>query len=452
MCYNCVLISNYLSPMKRILGVSTAKLLEDMTDAARFERLATLVLRKADTRFEAIIHLGINARGQPIAAPNDGFCQVPGSDPPQFLWVQHTIESRDSLRGKWLSEDDEEPGDLLKATREADKLRADFPTAQFIVILSTNQRLPTERKKNLANDIYTAAAKQGIEAIIWEQSRYRDFLDSHRDGQWFRKEFFGIEAEWLSEALLTSLSHKSLTEYAVRQFTPPENWVGRQLDERLSQRSGDELYTIKLILGESGHGKSAATYRFLHNHIAAGGYGLYIPESIVEAAISLEDALRQTLHQLYPSLLASEVDAIPSHLPRDTPFVIVVDDVNQSGNPSELLRKLVSWSRAPYLIVCPAWPRFWKPVKADEIKAKVDVMTIDRMPFEEAIEAVRRVAQAAGRNVTVIDARRIAGRLRCDSLLIGTFGLLLSRNTEAEMSYLADNVVETYIEQYMACE
>lgn len=431
------------------MKVHTAELLERITDAAKFERLATLVLRKADTRFEPIMHLGINARGQPIAAPNDGFCQVPGTNPPQFLWVQHTIESRDSLRGKWLSDDDSEPGDLIKAAREADALRPQFPTGKFIVILSTNQRLPTERKKNLANDIYTTAKDKGIEAIIWEQSRYRDFLDSHPDGQWFRKEFFGIEAEWLSEALLANLSQKSLAEYATRQFTTPISWITRQLDTRTSLQSGEEVYTVKLILGESGFGKSATAYRLLRRHIEAGGYGLYIPERIFEEAISLEDALQQTLRRLYPSLLSTEVEKIPSQLGVGSSFLIVVDDVNQANNPPELIRKLVGWAQEPYLIICPAWPRFWNPTKAANIKAKIDVMSIDRMPFDEAIGAVQRVVEIAGHHVTPINTRMIAGRLRGDPLLIGTFGALLSRSSDKDMLSLADNVVETYIAQYI---
>lgn len=449
MCYNTLLIL-FAHDSVLSMEVRTAELLEGMTDAAKFERLATLVLRKADPRFQAIMHLGINARGQPIAAPNDGFCQVPDSDPPTFLWVQHTVERRESLRGKWLSEDDAAPGDLLKAAREADTLRAQFPTAKFIVILSTNQRLPTEKKKKLAQDIYTAAHTKGLEAIIWEQSQYRDFLDSDRDGQWFRKEFFGIDAAWLSEPLLAVLSQKSLAAYAQRQFTDPASWVARQLDERLRLHSEDHPWTIKLILGESGFGKTAAAYRFLQRHIETGGYGLYLSERTVEQAISLEDALRQTLQQLYPSLLSSEVDTIPTHLPAGSPFVIVVDDVNQTRNPPEVIRKLVGWSREPYVMICPTWPRFWKPTQAVNIKANVDVVSIDRMPFDEAISAVQRVVERAARPVTAIDARMIADSLRGDPLLIGTFGELLHRDPQADMLALARNAVETYIEQYVA--
>ncbi len=433
------------------MELRTAELLENMTDGAKFERLATLVLRIAEQRFSAIMHLGVNARGQPIASPNDGFCQVSGVDPPQFLWVQHTIENRSCLRKKWLSESEGELGDLIKAAREAAELRKKFKSGKFIVILSTNQRLPTEKKKkSLASDVYTSAQNGGIEAIIWEQSRYRDFLDTHPEGQWLRREFFGTESERLSAPLLSFLSHKSLREYERLQYTSPRLWISRQLDERIRFRAEGEPYVVKFILGESGFGKSATSFRFLQRHIEEGGCGLYVPEHIVENALSLEEALRQTLQQLYSRLHPDEVTSLPSLIPAESSYLIVVDDVNRANNPSELIRKLVGWGRHPYLIVCPVWPRFWNPARSVEIKAKVDVISIERMLFDEAIEAVQLVVTAAGRSLTTFDARKIAGRLRCDPLQIGTLGLLLTRSPDADILTLADDVVDTYISQYIS--
>jgi hypothetical protein len=176
---------------------------------------------------------------------------------------------------------------------------------------------------------------------------------------------------------------------------------------------------------------------------------LYIPERIIENALSLEDALRQMLWQSYPNLDSKEVDDIPLHLPAGSPYVIVVDDVNQTSNPPELIRKLVGWGRDPYLIVCPAWPRFWNLAKAANIKAQVGVISIDRMPFGEAILAVQRVVETAGCLITGIDTRKIVGRLQGDPLLIGTFGALLRRDPDGDMTALADNAVEMYIAEYI---
>ena len=425
----------------------TAQLQEEMKDGAEFERLATLVLRKADKRFDAILHLGINAYGQPISAPNDGFCKVPESDPPQFIWVQHTTESRNRLRVKWLSEDTVNLGDLAKAVREANKLQIDFPLGKFLVILSTNQRLPTEKNKSLAQDIYTIAKQKGVEVIIWEQSQYRDFLTSNPEGQWIRKEFFGTEANRLSHSLLAHLSQTSLTEYQKQQFTMPTSWVERQFEERITLDSTINAYTVKLILGESGFGKSAMAYRFLDKHIKAGGYGLYIPEKIVENAISLADALRQIFLGLCPSLAPDEVENIPKYLSTDLPFIIVVDDVNKASNPPELIDKLVSWGQQPYLIICLPWPRFW--MQPNNHKPKVDVISIDRMPFDEAIKAVERVTEVAGRSITIIEARRIAGELRGDPLLIGTFGASFLDDANIDILFLINNVVENYLGKYI---
>ena len=89
-------------------------------------------------------------------------------------------------------------------------------------------------------------------------------------------------------------------------------------------------------------------------------------------------------------------------------------------------------------------------MRSVEIKAKIDVISIDRMLFDEAIEAIQLVITDTGRSITTIDARKIAGRLRCDPLQIGTLGLLLTRNPDADILTLADDVVDTYISQYIS--
>lgn len=53
--------------------MTTASLLESITDRSRFELLATSVLRKANLNYSAIIHTGINAAGETIVSPVDGF-------------------------------------------------------------------------------------------------------------------------------------------------------------------------------------------------------------------------------------------------------------------------------------------------------------------------------------------------------------------------------------------
>ena len=77
--------------------MTTAAKLESMTDTGQFELLATSVLRKADSKYAAIIHTGVNAQGKTIVDPVDGLCLIPNSDPPHYIFVAHTTTNRSKL-------------------------------------------------------------------------------------------------------------------------------------------------------------------------------------------------------------------------------------------------------------------------------------------------------------------------------------------------------------------
>lgn len=458
--------------------MKTAERLESITDRSAFELLATHVLRKEEPVCRGIIHFGINAKGETIVAQSDGFCPVPESDPAHFVWVQHTTTDRKGLMGKWLGEG-KEPGDLIKASTEAQQIRNDNPNARFTIVLSTNQRVPnplrdkkskednetspstfhdqadtdTEKPEpqfNLAYAIYKRAKELGVEVIIWEQSRYAAFLDSEQDGQWLRKEFLGTEAEMLSALLLSELSKKSLANYRREQFTDPENWVVRQLDTRLQDGVNNQLYTIKFLIGEPGFGKSAAAYKFLEQYIASGGFGFCIPEQVIEDAISLEDTLRQMLERLYPSLLSGEVSRIKEIVSSKLPFVIVVDDVNRAGNPTQLIRRLAAWATPHFLIICPVWPRFWLQTQELGNKPEIDAIIIERMSETEAIQAIEKLFSHREGKISILNARQVAWKLALDPFLIGSFGNLLTDADMDDVIKQTDDVVTRTIEKRLA--
>lgn len=422
--------------------MKTAEHLEAITDTGRFEHLATLVLRKTNKNYEAIIHHGINAKGQPIASPNDGFCLIPDSKPHHYLWVQHTITPRKGLRAKWLNENE---GDLIKAWKRAQVLKREEPDAKFTVILSTNQRIPTEQSTSnlLDEDVYLKANELGLTAVIWEQSRYAGFLDSDRDGQWFRKEFFGTEAQMLSPNLLAKLSQDSLAIYADRQFTRPDNWIERYVVNRIAERP--DKTTVTMLIGESGYGKSAAAYSFLEQHVESGGFGLFIQDHIIQESNSLEEALRKTLINLCPSLLSEEASRIYEFIPDNSQFIVVVDDINRIVNPQPHILKLANWAKPPYLIVCPLWPRFQPFLRDFETRSGVDVISVERMSLSEGNMAVMAVAAKADFEVSRLDIQSIAGRLRFDPLLIGSFGELLQSASREQIDELVENTVENLI-------
>src|SRR3954452_19563286 len=82
--------------------MTTAETLEGLTDAGQFEILATRVLRLIDADSKAVVHAGVNAQGKTIPNPVDGFCLVPGGNPPRYVMAAFTLTPREGLLGKWL--------------------------------------------------------------------------------------------------------------------------------------------------------------------------------------------------------------------------------------------------------------------------------------------------------------------------------------------------------------
>src|SRR3954452_11244862 len=127
--------------------MTTAETLEGLTDAGQFEILATRVLRLIDADSKAVVHAGVNAQGKTIANPVDGFCLVPGSNPPRYVMTAFTLNAVAGLTEKWLFDHTNyqptgrrkgppptaaDDGDLTKAARKAAEIRAVHPTARFV--------------------------------------------------------------------------------------------------------------------------------------------------------------------------------------------------------------------------------------------------------------------------------------------------------------------------------
>lgn len=424
--------------------MNTAEQLEKMTDRGKFERLANAVLSKADTNYRAIIAFGINTQGETIRGSLDAFCLVPDSNPPHFISVQHTTTDAARLRGKWLSENSKAPGDLTKIGEKINKLKIDFPDACFTAVLSTNQCLPDD---DLVVDVRKKADEFGITSIdIWELSKYARFLDHDRDGQYLRKTFLGTDAEMLSLELLSEIGKKSLRSY--RQFSSPKIWTSREIDNPLNAQLNESVGKILFLKGESGFGKSVAAYRLLKDHLDSGGLGIHIPESVIQGSISLDDALRETLQRLCPTLLSNEVSQIPEYASRlGSGFVIVIDDINQTSNPTRIIRNLVSWVTSPFVIVCPIWPRFWTQVRDLEPKLQVELFTIDRMSMKEACMAVQAVAKASEQTMSNIEIRDVAYALSGDPLLIGMFGDFPEKYGDTSFINSAQSIITLSIER-----
>ncbi len=286
--------------------MTTAEAIEGMTDPGEFEILALRALRILDADCSAVIHLGVNAQGKTVPNPIDGFCQVPGSDPPKYVLPTFTLISEKGLKRKWLFEktpateavssntknaaENPDDGDLVKAASYAVKLREANPKARFVVYLCTN-RIPSSE---LIRDVHLKAEALGVEVRFLEQSRLRDFLDSDPQGQWLRQEHLGIEADQLSPPLLQHLSGVTLHRYAAEMlFATPSIIVETAATRDLREAIRQPTLCMHGLIGPSGVGKTVIAFEVLRQHIEAEGVGFWISREIAERASTLGEAIEE---------------------------------------------------------------------------------------------------------------------------------------------------------------
>ncbi len=398
---------------------------------------------------------------------------MPGSVPPRFLFVQHATTDRNQLEKKWLHDhttvkprknnkktqpSESDDGDLLKAGQEAKKIKTKFPDAQCTVILATNQHLP--QGIDLITKVEEKATTLGVDVDIWEQSKIADFLDSTPEGQWLRKEYLGVNAEMLSESLLGDLCKQSLANYQKEYIPSSDSLVPREIDIKVEKGTYSNTYTIQLLIGESGSGKSVAAYQLLKKYIESGGYGLWVSDSVANGCDSLQNLLDRVLQNLYPSLLPDAGSSVLQFIPESSRLLLIVDDVNRTDNPTRLVQKLINWFKpqqsgtsdskpvfSPYLLVCPVWSKVSSPISLDfKEKPWINPVFINSMNSEEGMAAIQSVTSLAGREITNTEATYLAKKLDNDPILIGLFyELLLSNTQQYELERFTENVIEQFI-------
>ncbi len=413
---------------------SSIKALEDLTDEGLFERIATAVLRESHPLCAGLTHPGTNADGMTVKAPIDNITFVPGANPPHFVCVQHTITKAESLGRKWLYEPPAPaesmnpgaaakgkstehrspklpPGDLVKTAEIVTKERARTPDMLATLILTTNK----EPGEQLVRDATAAGNARGITVEIWSRSRIAHFLDNTSVGHWIRRQL-GIEAELLSRALLDQISRLSLERS--RPVDDPRAWVPRALDNTIARQRRQATF----LVGESGQGKSVASYRALQAYVANGGVGLMLPAEVLEQASTVEGAIAEALRRLHPKLAAGQTAF--EHCTPERPLFVLVEDINRSGHAPRLLEKLVAWtsgneSRHSLRLICPVWPRVLLSVSESTRKTAESMLLFsERMTSEECRAAVMVRARQAGRAMSEISADQLATRLGSDPLLI----------------------------------
>ena len=332
--------------------MSTSEELQKLKDTSKFELLATAVLSKAEHDYRAILHSGLNAQGQPVKSPVDGFCQIPNSKPPHFIWIEHTIEEK--LEKKWLSDhrivqastkgrknklSESDDGDLLKAGLISSQYKSKFPEARFTVVLTTNKGL----KPDLCLKVFEKAEELGVSVDFWDQSRIARFLDTDPEGQLIRKIFLGFNIELSSESLLREIADISLDEHQ-RVFGFGDNnykEIVRDIHGQvinLLKKSSAKLIGLQ---GASGTGKSTLLRQIGKDLNESGDIALWVSEEIIKSSFSLQELLLKALKQLHPSLnenAGNETIRIISL--SSCKLFILVDDINRSDNPAKLIANL----------------------------------------------------------------------------------------------------------------
>jgi hypothetical protein len=441
--------------------MTTAEALEGLPDAGKFEVLATRVLRELYDDCRAIAHFGVNASGKTIRNPVDGFSLVPGSNPPRYVMTAFTTTPRNSLERKWLFDHTVAPkgkkaaatedGDLIKAGREAADVLASHPAATFVVYLCTNRRLDSDLMKR----VYDKAAELRVEVRFLEQSQLRDFLDMKPEGQWLRQEHLGIAADQVSQSLLQHLSRFSLDRCMAELILTSVDLI---IPTRAADVAAAAIHSadtsLHLLVGPSGVGKSVIGQDILRRHLANGGIGMWIPGETVERATSLTDAVETVLRSLHPRMNSEAGHETLRQASPDRPLLLVVDDINRANEPTQLLQKVIVWSRppsqvgsqdgtskSPIHVICPVWDSYWLPLRhIYERVGWVRVQAVGPMSRMEAITCLRAALHGqADRSNAELDT--FAARLSDDPILLGLFGRILRDEPNTDPVTLSEDVI-----------
>lgn len=408
----------------------TIQALAAITDEGLFECLATAILREANPTYRSLVHPGVNVAGKTVKSPLDGICFVQGADPPHMIAVHHTITARDYLERKWLQDPSKvktrkgsrltaPAGDLIKTAELVAKERIRTPNLRATLVLTTNK----EPSEALVRAVEAGGRDRGLEIDLWSRSRLSHFLDNQPTGQWLRRSFLDIEQEQLSTELLHELSKKSLEIYS-----PPDNpdaWVPRALDTTLTTTLRRD---VTFLVAGSGLGKSVACYRKLAVHVEGGGLGIVLPHEAVASAMTLEQAVTTTLRQLHPPLAEVGASALSFCSP-ERPLLLVVEDINRSGQTQLLVEKIAGWSRAPtkdekgvpsrWRLICPLWPEILASL-GEQARKCIEPLILAASGFTESEgrDAVLARARLDGRKLSSLRAEEISRALGHDPLLI----------------------------------
>ncbi len=180
--------------------------------------------------------------------------------------------------------------------------------------------------------------------------------------------------------------------------------------------------------------RAFACYKRLDQHVAAGGFGLILSHQVVNSALTIEQAVEAALLHLHPKLVAGAGLEALSFCSAGHPLVLVVEDINKSG---QLAAKLLKWSsigkasgrsddtsgerpdRGRWRLLCPIWPEIVASLD-DTTRKQIQSLAVvgAALTMQEGREAVQRRARVKGLFLSDLDADGVSEALGHDPLLI----------------------------------
>ncbi|MCK7557573.1 hypothetical protein MKQ70_22235 [Chitinophaga sedimenti] len=418
---------------------STSTLLQGM-DGTAFEKFCDPVLRKLVPELANYIPTGINDGGKTIKSLVDGFCFV-GKN--HMATVHITTTGIKDLATKWLYDGDAPSmtkGDLIKGIGQAKEIHKASPDFKFSIYLVHNCRV--DDRLHLKVKQYNT--ESFINVIILEQRDFVPFLDHDPEGQYLRQKFLGINADRLSSSLLKDILLINIERYGRENYLSEASLANVPRQERVKEQLTASAKTINLLTGESGFGKSAFCYMILRSVLREGRVAYRVDPSIIEKAVSLEDAISQQIL----------VDRATTYLHENdirTLFknsLIVVDDINKYPSCVAILDKLISWNNrrveGNIVILCPVWPRNLESIQNKEKKKDYySVISLERFSFNDCKLIIE---QRTNKDIPVITEQEK------HSLIFGTgfdpllldLSLQLMISTKGFSERLSEKAIENY--------
>jgi hypothetical protein len=382
----------------------------NITDRGRFERLSIDILRVVRPEYVNVIHGGINAQGETINSPLDAFHKLPNGD---FVLFEVTTDDSD-LKRKWLHHT---TGDLYKAAIKAEEWRKNYPHAKFTVWLCTNQRIKDDRFNNLFTDAITKAAELDLSLEFLEQSAIVSYLENDPTGQWLAHKYFQVTQSRLSPEKLQELSVQNIHEYRREIFLDNEKLVERSAELEILRNIPIVEKPI-LLIGTSGSGKSTLACTLMNRWFTEGQPVLRIKPDIAAKAISTMQAITFQLQQYEPGLI---VEPAALQIKKGVRMMVVIDDINRSSGPQQLLEHILTWpDDGRFIVILPVWNYVYGLLRSNTQRntPRADTVQIGVYSKNEASAALGKGLQRCNFSLSIQQSERAIDELSYNPFLI----------------------------------